>query len=89
LVRDANELEGLARFVGVVSGPDDRVDEGAVRDRVEEYEMPYPQVRDRDLSLSRRFGVDSTPTLIVLGEGGRVIYRGKGAPAAWADVIDQ
>ena len=49
LVRAANELEGSVRFFGVVPGPDDMVDEDAVRERSEQYDMPYPHVRDRDL----------------------------------------
>ncbi len=88
-MREANELEGIVRFVGVVPGPDDRVDQDAVRETAEEYEMPYPQVRDRDLALSKRFGVESTPTIIVLGKGGRLLYRAETQPGVWSDVIEQ
>ena len=62
-------------FYGVVSGPDDAVDDGRVLEVVNRWFVPYPQVRDRDLELTETFGVVGTPTIVVVDEDGRVVYR--------------
>ncbi|MFQ5655637.1 MAG: TlpA family protein disulfide reductase, partial [Planctomycetota bacterium] len=73
--------EDAIQFVGVIPGPDENVDEEEVRRLAKSFRLPYPQARDRDLSLTRRFGVRGTPTIIVLGPGGVVRYRGHSLPA--------
>jgi hypothetical protein len=45
--------------------------------------MSYPQLRDRDLALSRKFGVTGTPDIIVLSADDTVLYRGHRPPADW------
>ncbi len=71
------------RFIGVVPGPNDRVDDKKVRAVARRFAMPYPQVRDRDLALSDRFAVTGTPTIIVLGPDGKIVYNGHEPPADW------
>ncbi len=71
------------RFVGVVPGRDADVDDAEVARVRAAWGYDFPQVRDRDLSLARRFGVEGTPTIVVLGAEGRVRYRGSRAPADW------
>jgi thiol-disulfide isomerase/thioredoxin len=72
------------RFVGVVSGSDRDVDETKVRKYVEKYALPYPQVRDRDLALVSRYEVKGTPTILILGPGREILYRGSTPPEKWA-----
>lgn len=72
------------RFVGVVSGADRDVDETKVRKYVEKYALPYPQVRDRDLALVHRYEVKGTPTILILGPGREILYRGSTPPEDWA-----
>ena len=72
------------RFYGIISGPDKDVDEAKVKNIVGRLGVRYPQVRDRNLRLSRSFGVEGTPTIIVLGAGGSILYRGHRLPDNWA-----
>ena len=78
-----SHAEGL-QFVGVVAGAEDDVDDEKVRAYVEKYHLPYPQVRDLDLSLTRLYEVVGTPTIIILGPGREVLYRGNHPPEDWA-----
>ncbi len=87
LAAAARELDGRLQFVGVVPGPDASVDEAALDAAIARFELPYPQVRDRDLSLTRRFEIEGTPTIVVLGAGGQVVYRGHRAPEDWAALL--
>jgi FAD:protein FMN transferase len=75
------------RFVGVVPGRDDVVDDAEVARVRAAWGYAFPQVRDRDLALSRRFGVEGTPTIVVLGEGGAVKYSGHRPPPDWAPLL--
>ena len=81
------ELAGRVRFVGVVSGPDSAVDEYALQRVVDEMGLDYPQIRDRDLALTHLFGVSSTPTVVVLGADGSVLYQGHGLPDSWSEIL--
>jgi len=72
------------QFVGVVSGPDQYVDDAEVARVAGEWGYAFPQVRDRDLALTRQFSVMSTPTIVVLGPGGRVAYQGRVPPDDWS-----
>jgi len=87
LAAAARELDGRMEFVGVVPGPDASVDETALDAAIARFELPYPQVRDRDLSLTQRFGIEGTPTIVVLGSGGQVVYRGHRAPEDWSALL--
>ena len=69
--------------LGVVSGPDAAVDEDEVARTVFELGLPYPSVRDRTLELTDALEVKGTPTIVVVGEGGRVLFRGHRAPEDW------
>lgn len=87
LAAAARELDGRLDFVGVVPGPDASVDEAALDAAIARFGLPYPQVRDRDLALTERFAIEGTPTIVVLGAGGRVVYRGHRAPEDWAALL--
>jgi len=80
----ARELEGHVAFVGVVPGPDAVVDQAAVDAAIERFGLPAPQVRDHDLVLTRGFGVDGTPTVLVLGRRREELYRGHELPPDWS-----
>ncbi len=75
------------RFVGVVSGTDRDVDDAKVRKYVDTYGLPYPQVRDRDLALVRRYEVKGTPTILILGPDRAILYRGAVPPDDWANYV--
>ena len=70
-------------FYGIISGPDKDVDEAKVKKIVARLGVGYPQVRDRDLRLSRGFEVGGTPTIVILGPGGSILYRGHRPPDNW------
>ena len=83
LARAAAEHGGRIEFLGVVPGPDTLVDDAKVRETAASWGLPYPSVRDRDLALTNALGVEGTPTIIVLGEDQRVLYRGHEPPPDW------
>ena len=87
LASAAREMEGEMQFIGVVSGPDRSVDEVRIDELVESLGIPYPQIRDRDLSLAKAFGVEATPTIIVLGAGRKILYRGHRALGDWSSLM--
>ena len=70
-------------FYGIISGPDKDVDEAKVKKIVARLGVGYPQVRDRDLRLSRGFDVEGPPTIVILGPGGSILYRGHRPPDNW------
>ncbi len=86
LAEASRKYEDSLSFFGVISGPAKSAEERDVREFVAFYRLPYPQVRDADLALTREFQVEGTPTIIVLGPEGDVIYRGHRPPADWNDV---
>jgi thiol-disulfide isomerase/thioredoxin len=77
------DRDGL-RFYGVVPGRDDTVDDDEVRRVAKAWGYAFPQVRDRDLALSRRFGVTGTPTVLVLGPGAGLLHTGRAPPDDWS-----
>ena len=85
---DAREWGDEIRFYGVVPGPDANVDEARLLEIVEEYGLPYPQLRDRTLALTERFEVKGTPTILVLGPDGRLLYRDNVPPEDWSHVAN-
>jgi thiol-disulfide isomerase/thioredoxin len=83
LAKDSKDWGEEIQFLGVVPGPDSSVDESAIDLVLNEYGLSYPQVRDRDLTLTRRFAIEGTPTIIVLGANNEVLYRGHQPPEDW------
>lgn len=69
------------RIIGVVSGPDESVDVEELQRTIAELQLPYPTLRDRSLELTQAFEVTGTPTIVVLGAKGEVLYRGHKVPA--------
>ena len=84
LARVDRQYSPRIRFYGIVSGSDEDVDDAKVKSLVERLGVGYPQVRDRDLRLSRGFKIDGTPTIVILGPGRSVLYRGHQLPDNWA-----
>ena len=74
-------------FYGVVSGPDLTEQDFGLKNKVRELGLTYPQVRDRDGSWSTRFGVTSTPTVLVFSANGTLRFRGNHLPASWNDLL--
>ncbi|MGE3163868.1 MAG: TlpA family protein disulfide reductase [Planctomycetota bacterium] len=72
------------RFYGILSGPDDTVDDAKARAKANELGLPYPQVRDRSLELTRACAVTGTPTIVIIGADRRVLYKGHRPPADWS-----
>jgi thiol-disulfide isomerase/thioredoxin len=69
------------RFIGIVPGTDDNVDDSEVRDVARDLGLTYPNVRDRDLALTAAFGVEGTPTIVVLeGSPAQVVWAGHRVP---------
>lgn len=71
----AERLASELLVVGVVTGPDEDVDEGEVRKVVERLGLDYPHVRDRDLAMAEDLRVLGTPTIVVYGPDGRYVKR--------------
>ena len=65
-------------------GEDKFVDDRKVRKMTTSLALPYPQIRDRDLSLSTTFKVKGTPTIVIVGPGMVPIYVGHHAPKDWS-----
>jgi len=70
-------------FYGVVSGPDESVNETDVSKAIFDTGMTYPTIRDRDLRLTRGLGVEIQPTIIILDPAGTVAYKDGAPPADW------
>lgn len=85
-VAEAPEVERVHRaggdlhVYGVVSGSAVDVDADDVRGTALHLGLTYPQILDRDLTLTNGFAVDGTPTVIVLGANGDVLYTGHALP---------
>ncbi|MEZ5979041.1 MAG: TlpA disulfide reductase family protein [Planctomycetota bacterium] len=69
---------------GVVSGAERDVAADDVASTVARLGLTYPQVLDRDLSLATAFDVLGTPTIVVLGKDGEVLFYGHEAPEDWS-----
>lgn len=79
LVAASRKYSGM-EVIGVVSGPDEAVDEAELERAIVELGLPYRNVRDRALDLTRALDVRGTPTIVVLGAQGQVLYRGHASP---------
>jgi thiol-disulfide isomerase/thioredoxin len=88
LAHAVKEYGDAMKFFGVVSGPDDVVDDAKVRRVAEAWGHHHPQIRDRDLSLTKRFKVFGTPVIIVLGREGRELFRGHRLPKDWSVFVE-
>jgi len=67
-------------IAGVVSGPDESVNEFKLGKIITDLGLTYPQVRDRDLTLTRMFQVKGTPDVVLLNTNREVVYRGHSLP---------
>jgi thiol-disulfide isomerase/thioredoxin len=79
LVAASRKYSGM-EIIGVVSGPDDAVDAEELERAIRELGLPYRNVRDRALDLTRALEIRGTPTIVVLDVQGRVLYRGHEVP---------
>ena len=92
--REAPALAEAARtygedfhFFGIVSGTDEFVDDKKVRRFATDQALPYPQLRDRTLVLTKSFKVKGTPTIIIVGKNQDILYQGHQLPADWKTFI--
>ncbi len=83
LAQAAQQNKESVSFFGVISGPDERVDDDKVRAVAKRTRMPYPQIRDRDLDLTHRFHVRGTPTIIVIAPDKTIAHHGSRPPKTW------
>ncbi len=81
----AENYQGKIDYVGVISGPDDMVDDAEVDAIVKQFKLTYSQVRDRDLALTRRYEVTGTPTIVIVGRDRETLYLGHHAPDDWGE----
>jgi len=81
LVEELHTSRPDLHVFGVVSGSARDVNELEVGRTAMQLGLTYPQVLDRDLALTTGFGVQGTPTVIVLGAGGEVLYAEHHLPA--------
>jgi len=79
----AKKYQGKIDYVGVISGPNDMVDDAEVDAVVKQFKLTYPQVRDRDLVLTRRYEVTGTPTIVIVGKDEETLYLAHHAPEDW------
>ncbi len=75
--------------VGVVSGPDQSVDQSKLDEIIFRLGLTYPQVRDRDLSLTHLFQVEGTPDVVLLSAERQVVYRGHALPDSIESLLNE
>lgn len=80
LVRAARRHAPNIKFFGIVPGGDPYVDLSRVRELREKWGLFYPQIRDLDIRITRKYKVVGVPTVILLGAGNRVLFRGRSLP---------
>lgn len=81
LVEELHKSRPDLHVFGVVSGSARDVNEIEVGRTAVQLGLTYPQVLDRDLALTNGFGVQGTPTVIVIGADGEVLYDEHHLPA--------
>ena len=79
-------LAASMSFYGVVSGPAGSVDEDLYTKSIAELGLSYPQIRDKDLALAKRFAVTKTPTIIVVNAAGQLRFKGSHMPENLASI---
>ncbi len=84
LVKASQENIDSLQFFGIISGTDDDVDDAEVRKKAKKLKLPYPQIRDRDLSITIKYEVKGTPTIVILGPEKDVLYNSHHAPSDWS-----
>ena len=70
-------------FFGIVPGSDELVPAKKVHRFVQQNNVTYPSLRDRELLVTNQFNVKGTPTIIILNKDGAVAYRGHRPPSHW------
>jgi len=80
LIEAHNRRASELRFVGVVPGGTDITTPADISKTARVWGLPYPQVQDTDLALTKAYCIAGTPTLVVLGQGGEILYRGSAVP---------
>lgn len=83
-VEDVHRSHPKLHVFGVVSGSERDVDGADVTATALRLGLTYPQVLDRDLSLTRALAIQGTPTVVVLGADGAVLYSAHELPDDWA-----
>ena len=83
IVKAAAAHAGHLQFFGVVSGKDELVDAKHVQTFIEKSGFTFPQIRDKDLSMTKEMDIAGTPTVIIVGKGNQVLYRGHQPPEDW------
>jgi len=84
IAQAAYDNAGKIRFLGIVPGKDETVDDGEVRATADTWGYAtFPHVRDRDMSLCKRLGIKGTPTILVLGKGGEGALQRHRPPKDW------
>lgn len=89
-IAEAPALAEIARsnpklhFVGVIPGAADTSDVAEVRSVATKLDLPYPQIMDRDLALTKGLAITGTPTIVVLGTGGEVLHTSHRADLPWS-----
>lgn len=87
IVKASKRFAQRARFVGVVPGPDELVDDTEVRAVARDWNLPYRQVRDRDNALTSGLSIEGTPTIVVIGPDRAIRYRGHRLPGDWESLL--
>lgn len=92
IAKAAEQERGSLTFLGVVPGADANVSDAEITATAGRWGYTFPQLRDRELALTRALGVEGTPTIVVLGpgpndtgsSGARILYREHRLPDSWA-----
>ncbi len=83
LERAARDHAGAIQFFGVIPGGDEFVDENEVREVVKRFKLPYPQIQDRDVAITKKYKVIGTPYIVILNSDKTVLYQGHKPPKDW------
>lgn len=77
------EMPALKRFHATAGERIDLVsctidtDVAAARACAAKHQLAYPVILDGDMAIAERFGVDATPTMVLIGADGRELARGR------------
>ncbi|MFT4646831.1 MAG: hypothetical protein ACI9X4_000034 [Glaciecola sp.] len=75
-----HKLADRLNIAGVVSGPDKSTKKFKLGKFISSLGLTYPQVQDRDLSLTRLFDVKGTPSVVFPNAQREVVNRGHSLP---------